>query len=751
MILLAGILLLCSTAHAVDFSKPIKEVRIEGAVRADQNTIRYYLQTQPGQKYNRASVSSDIRKIHGLGYFDDVRVDVKDDAGGPIVTFIFKEKPFVREIIITGAQEVQKESVLLKLKTKKGSFFQKEHIPLERQRIKNLYRDKGFYFTGVEDVVHRLDNNQVDLEYKIVEGKKINVGQVIFRGNEVFPDYKLREVISTKAVTWTSLFTSGGSYKKDALKADRLLLESFYNENGFIQASVGEPQVEIDREKRKIYIYFPVSEGSRFTTGKIDVEGDSVIPSDELKKIISLKEGDLFNQKTFREDIFKINDLYSQKGYVFASVTPKFSINREQRKVDVSIKPAKGEKVYLGRLEITGNEVTRDRVIRREFLVGEGELFDSQKLRDSFKRINALGYFEKVDFEQKSRGDEDLLDLTVKVEERETGQFSFALGYSSEEYLTVTGTLKWNNLFGKGQTLSISVDTSAKREDYMFSFTEPAIFDRRFMGGFELYNHEYFYDNYAERRVGSSVTLGRGVGNFMWVKAGYKLEQNNITVGDTETASKYLLDQQGKRTVGAVFPSVVYDSKDDPYSPAEGNRFYGYLEYAGVGGDEKYYKTIAEATHYQGLLFDFVGVGHAKIGYVRSYGDKPLNVSEKFFMGGARDLRGFNIKNVGPLDENGSAIGGEALLLFNVELQYRFTRYFRGFGFYDRGNVYGKNDEKGNTTDKLYDLSNMRQSWGFGIHFFSPIGPISLIYGFKLDKRVGEAPDEFHFTIGGEF
>ncbi|MDH5509690.1 MAG: outer membrane protein assembly factor BamA [Nitrospinota bacterium] len=747
---------LCSTsAQAFDASSPIKEVRIEGTTRADQNTVRYYLQTQPGQKYDRSRISSDIRKIHSLGYFDEIKVDIRETDGGLIATFVLKEKPFVKEIIITGAKEVEEPVVLLKLRTKKASFFMKEYLPWDQQRIKTLYRDKGYYFTEVESAIHKLENNQVNVEHVIKEGKKINVGLVGFRGNHKFPDHKLREVVSTKAITWTSLVTSGGSFKRDALKNDRLLLEAFYNEHGYIQVSVGEPKVEIDREKRKIYVYFPISEGEQYLTGDIQFEGDSVFTGEELRKLIVVKQGDVFNQKRFREDIFKINDKYAQKGYAFANVNPRFKVNREMKTVDVTLSPMKGDKIYLGRIEISGNESTRDRVIRREFLVGEGELFNSEKLRLSFQRINGLGFFEKVDFEQRSRGDKDLVDLEVKVEERETGQFSFALGYSSEEYLTVTGTLKWTNLLGKGQSLSVSVDTSTKREDYQFSFTEPAIFDQRFSSGFSLYNHTYAYQTYTDQRMGGSVTLGRGVGDFTWMKVGYKFEEImidiNTTVEDGVEPSQYLKDQEGKRVVGAIFPSITYNTKDDPYSPASGHRIYAYLEYAGIGGDQKYIKEIGEFTQYQPLMSEFVGMFHAKAGYIEAYGGVPLSVSEKFLMGGARDLRGFNLKEVGPQDENGEVIGGEALLLFNFELQYRFTRYFRGFGFYDRGNLYGKDDAKGNTTDKLFDLENMRQSWGFGIHFFSPMGPISLIYGFKLDKREGESADEFHFTIGGEF
>ena len=214
--------------------------------------------------------------------------------------------------------------------------------------------------------------------------------------------------------------------------------------------------------------------------------------------------------------------------------------------------------------------------------------------------------------------------------------------------------------------------------------------------------------------MGGSVNLGRGVGDFTWVKLGYKFEEITIDIGEPiegePEPSQYLKDQEGQRVVGALFPSITYNTKDDPYSPSSGNRIYGYFEYAGIGGDQKYHKTIGEFTHYQPLLYQFVGMFHSKAGYIEPYGGMSLSVSEKFFMGGARDLRGFNLKEVGPQDENGEAIGGEALLLFNFELQYRFTRYFRGFGFYDRGNVYGKDDAGGNSTDKLFDIENMRQA-----------------------------------------
>ncbi len=275
--------------------------------------------------------------------------------------------------------------------------------------------------------------------------------------------------------------------------------------------------------------------------------------------------------------------------------------------------------------------------------------------------------------------------------------------------------------------------------------------DREILGGLDAYNKTYQYDAYESVTTGGSMRLGRSLSEYVWLKLGYKYERADVTILNSDTASSYLLAQEGSLTTGSLFPSLTYDSRNDPYSPDEGTRLYAYAEGSGIGGDARFYRLIAEGSNYQHLWNEFIGMVHAKIGRAAGYDDKPLPITERFFMGGPSTLRGFTIRDIGPKDSLGEAIGGEASLLFNVELQYRFTRFFRGFLFYDRGNVYGGDDAFGNTTDQLYDLENMRHAWGFGIHFFSPIGPITMAYGFKLDQREGEGPNEFHFTIGGAF
>lgn len=739
-------------ASAIDLSKPIKEIRIKGARRADENTVRFYIHSKPGERYDGEKAREDIKRIYNLGFFDDIKLDVEEGkSGGLVLTFIFEEKPFVREIKFTGVQELEKNIAHAKVKTKKGAFFRQDHIPWDKRRLLQAYRNKGYYFTEINVKVHKLPNNRVDVEYVVTEGRKILVSQVMFRGAEAFGPEKLQRYIETTPATWLSFINDSGAYKKDVLKTDSLRIESFYHDHGYIQAQIGDPEVEIDKEKQKIYISFPVNEGDQFRARDVKITGDDIYSAEELAEQISLNEGDIFNRSQLREGIFKITELYSRKGYAYANVIPDVVVDGESKEVDVNISVNPGPKVYIGSISITGNEKTRDRVIRREFLLSEGELFDSEKLRKTRIRINNLGFFEAVDFEQRSRREEDMVDLEVKVSERQTGQFSVAAGYSSIENLIFQTQIKWMSLLGRGQELSLTADMSSRRGDFSISFTEPSLFDRRVSVGVDLYNRLFVYDAFDSRNNGGSLRFGKGFGEYTWGKISYKYEENNLKILDRETASSYLLAQEGRRSTGSISPSITYDTRNDYYSPTAGNRMSALLEVAGVGGKEKFYKVTTEYSVYKSLLYEFVGMAHAKAGYIQGYDGKDVAVYERFFMGGPRSLRGFTIRDVGPLDENGEAIGGESLLLLNLELQYRFTKYFRGFLFYDRGNVYGEDDQLDNTTSKHFDVEKMRHSWGFGVHFFSPVGPISIIYGFKLDQRSGESPNEFHFTVGGAF
>lgn len=747
----ALLLLPANNAHSINLDRSIEELKVEGLKRAEENTVRYYIKSEKGQKYSAKTVQEDIRRLYKLGYFDNIVIDAQELKYGLSITYQFTEKPFVSSIIFSGTDAVKEDILSARVRTKKGAFFRQGLLPWDKLRIKQVYRDKGYYFSEVETVVKRLKDNQVDVEYRIVEGKKITISDIRFVGNIIFSDRALSDQIESSDVGMFSFLSDSGAYKKDVVKTDILRIESFYHDNGYIKVKVAEPLVEIDKEGGGIVITFTVDEGDLYHVGEINVEGDEVYSADEILAAIDFSPGDVFNRSVFRKNIFTVTDLYSQKGYAYANVVPSMKINEETKVVDTTITTKKGRRVYVGKINIHGNEDTQDKVIRRKFLLHEGELFNSEKLRISKQQVQRLGFFESVDIEQRSHKDPDLINIDVNVLERNTGQLSFAVGYSSLEKLLLEGQVKWSNLMGAGQELSFTVDYSELRNDYSISFTDQALFDRPLLGGMELYNKTYEFDAYESKRTGWSLKSGRALGINLWAKLGYRYEEGKVTIIDADEASTYLKAQEGASISGSIFPSLTYDTRNDRFNPSSGYRLYGYYEIAGIVGDERYFKAIGEYSYYKHLYSSFVGMFHAKIGLAQAYDDQDLPITRRFFLGGPTSLRGFTINDIGPQDENGDVIGGEGLLLFNVELQYRFTDFFRGFLFYDRGNVYGGDDAKGNTTEQMYDLSEMRDAIGFGLHFFSPMGPITIAYGFKVDKKEDETDSEFHFTIGGAF
>lgn len=740
------------SAEVINLDKPIVQILIKGNERVDESTIRYYLNLKEGETYSATKVKSDIKRIYELGYFDDIKVDVEEIDEGLRVTYIVREKPFIREIKIKGNKEVESFEITKKLSLKKGIHFKNHFVSKDIESVKKLYQEKGFYFASVDVAIKEAENNQVDIEFKIEEGKKIYVTDIKFFGNKFFDEDTLKKSVDTQEKGFFSWFTNSGAYKKEVIKTDVLKLESLYHDNGFIRVKVEDPRIEVDKELRRIYITIFLTEGEQYRIGTVNVEGDEVYSESEIRSALKSGEGDIFNRSQFGKSIFDIIDMYSKKGYAFADVIPTTKVDDNLKKVDIDIKIERGRKVYLGRINIYGNDKTKDNVIRREFRLQEGDLFDSARLRRSRERLNNLGFFEEVNFEQKSRREEDMIDLDVKVTERSTGTLSVGAGYSSFENAMFFAQISNSNLFGRGQRLALNTNFSSLRKDYEIDFTEPRLFDKELLAGFSLFNTEREFFSYLSRNQGGSIRFGKSLDEYTWGNISYKQELVKISISNKTSASYFLLSQEGDRTTSSIAPSVTRDTRDDFFNPQKGSRQYLYGEYAGgpLGGIN-YYKLIGENSWYYPLWWNFVFMVHGKIGYADGHGDKELPIFERFFLGGAESLRGFNFNNIGPRDTVGNSIGGRSLLVFNFEVLYPFTRYIRGVVFYDRGNVYGKDGDISLTSSNDFDLGSMRHAWGFGIKFFSPVGPISFAWGFKLDKKPWENLSEFHFTIGRAF
>jgi len=728
----------------------ITKIKVVGNKRINESTIVYYVHSKAGEFFSYQTIREDIQRIYDLGHFEDVKVDADDQGGGLVVTFFLDEIPAIKNFSFTGNKEIKESEFLEKVSLSKGATYNKTQVITAVEKIKEVYQDKGYCLTKVEPKTKIYkDENMLDLTFQIEEGKKFGIKKISFSGNKAFKDKELLKNIETKESNLLSWFTRSGVYKRENFKTDLLRLEMFYRDHGYLKAAIGEPVIDIREKEEKIYITIPVEEGPQYSISKIVFSGDGTFTEQELKAKVKIKEGQVFNLSELREDISALSQLYSSKGFAYADIIPQREMNDKDKTVSLDIQIDKGEKIYIGKIAIKGNLSSRDKVIRREFRLAEGELFDSEKLKRTKQRIMNTGFFEDVKITTKKGDDEKVVDVEVDVKERPTGSISAGVGYSSYEKTLFNSSISQNNFLGYGQRVSFDTQLSALRQNFSLSFTEPYLFDREIQFGANLFNNELYYYNYRTTSVGGGLSLGKAYGEYIKYGSGYQFE--NIRISDValenETSWFYNRDDVTSR----ITPYFSYDTRDDFYNPNSGTKHFVRGELAGgpLGG-LGFYKMTYEATHYRTLLWGLVGMVHGKIGYSNGHSGDELPIYERFYMGGSNDLRGFSFDEVGPMDSNNYSMGGNKSLLFNAELQYEFIKNFRAFVFYDRGNVYGEGIDISKTSVD-YSLSDMRHSVGFGVRFFSPMGPIGLAYGWKMDQRPGERPGDFHFTMGGAF
>ena len=725
----------------------VESVKISGNKRIDESTILYYIRTKTGSILSKKQIREDIEQIYSLGQFKDIRVETRETLKGLELEFIVEEIPSIGDVDIVGNDKIDANDIREKIGLKRGATFN-DHMVLESSdEILKLYREKGYFFAQVDIDTQSGKGNLVNISIRIKEGEKVKIEKIRFSGNKAFPDDDLLDQMETQETSWFSFLDDSGVYQKDILKLDLFRVEGFYHDNGYLRVKVLEPRIDINKKAREVHITIPVEEGPQFRVKSLKLNSDDAVSADEIQKSIKTKVGEVYNVSELREDILTITDLYSKKGYAYADANPVSKLNDADRTVELSIEVDKGKKVYVGNIEILGNIKTRDNVIRREFRLKEGELFDSSKLKRSKQRINNLNFFEDVKIDTHRGLDPDLIDILTTVTERPTGNFTVGAGFSSVENLIFTTSISQNNLFGNGQNLSLNAQLSSIRADFSLSFTEPRLLDSEILLGIDAFNRDQDFLSFDSQSTGGGFRLGKNVSEYDSVNFRYRFE--TVELSGLAAADETEFFKNGNRVTSRVAPTYVHDSRDNFLNPSTGWRHVIGFEFAGLGG-AKFTKSVYEVTYYHPLIGKLVGAAHGRINYGDGYGGEELPGFERYFMGGPNSLRGFTIQDVGPKDSDGDPVGGEQSLLINLELQYPFTKSFRGFLFYDRGNVYGSGTDT-STTSKSFDLAEMRSSIGAGIRFLSPFGPLGFAYGIKLDKQSGEEAAQFHFSAGSAF
>lgn len=739
----------------IDKGENVCSVSIEGNQRIEDAAILRMISTRAGDTYDPARVSDDLKSVFKMGYFEDVRVESEESDGCVKVFFVVKERPTIRQIDISGNTVFEDSEILENISLEPGAIANIHRIKQDIRAIETMYKEKNYYNVHVTYSLEDKGNNTADLEFKVSEGEKVRVTKIIIEGNSAYDDDTLKDLMETEEAGFFSWLTGSGDLDPELLSQDIEKIRSFYKNHGFADARVADPVIEYKKDGIRIVI--KVEEGPRYRIGKIDFAGDLIEDKAKLFDLIHIDEEKFFNQKVLQNDVITISDLYADQGYAKADVIPQMRRTRpghgedgkeKAPEINITFYIRKGVLVTFERIEIGGNEKTRDKVIRRQLHVAEGDKYSVTKLRRSIQNLYRLDYFEDIKVKSEPGSSDDKMVLHINVKEKPTGTFSFGAGYSAVDKLYVMASVSERNFLGRGQTIDLSLQTGSQSRQFRFGFTEPWLFDIPLSAGIEAYNWTRDYDEYERDSKGGGITLGYPVADYTRVYLTYSYDSSRIS--NVMDGLDYLITE-GRETESSLALALVYDTRNRVINPTEGSRHKASVQYAGLGGSIGFIKTLVELGHYFPLFWSTSLFLHAEAGY--AYETKYLPDYEKFYLGGLSTLRGFDWRGVTAYEDNEekNEIGGEKYVLGNVEFIFPIIKEagLTGLVFYDTGNVYRK--------DQRIDLGNLRQSAGFGIRWYSPLGPMRLERGYILDRRKDdeghyiEDSGRWEFAIGGAY
>ena len=726
-------------AAAAATGEAIKSINVNGAQRLEADTIRTYIKLRIGQPYTQAAADQALKDLFATELFSDVQI--RNDGGN--LTIEVKENPVINRIILEGNKRLKSEKILPEIKLAARQIFTRSKVRADVARIIELYKRQGRFAASVEPKMVMLEQNRVDIVFEITEGPKSKVRKINIIGNEAFSDGELRGEMITKQTGLTRVFSSGTTYDPDRMAFDQQKLRQFYLTKGYADFRVVSAVAELTPDKKDFILTYVVEEGPRYKFGDVKVESQlRDFDGERLAAQLPMKKGDWYNAKMVEDTIERLNQTLGTFGYAFADVRPDYNRNKDDLTMGLSFQIAEAPRVYVEKIEVNGNTLTQDKVVRREFRLAEGDAFNSIQVKRSTARINSLGYFqEKFEIEQKPGSAPDRIILEANVEEKPTGQLQLSAGYSSLEGLIFQGAVEQRNFRGRGQTIGLNLAYSNYSKQVDVSFTEPYLFDRNVSLGVNVYRRDmnsfnYFNNNrntiYKQATTGFQVRAGLPLTEYVSAVASYTLNYDDISVDPTQyfttrqnppklecdplVAGRYLCDALGKRTSSIAGLSVIYDSLDNRYRPTRGKTSSVSVDFAGLGGSVKYVRARTNSAAYypigKGFVFSLRGEAGAIAPLNKSdvVGVDAVRLTDRFYLGEPQ-LRGFDIRGVGPrmirefYDSNGNLItdrnqvvddslGGRYYYLGHAELELPLGSGARELGlrpsiFMDIGAVWG--------------------------------------------------------------
>jgi outer membrane protein insertion porin family len=794
---LGGVVAVASpaSAQALPPSDKVERVDLQGNQFLQKETLLFYVSTKAGDRFDEARLKEDFRRLWDTGFLDDMRLDVFEAGQGKAVVFTVKERKRVQIVDYRGTKALSTTNIEDELKKKDAqiridSFYDPGKARRVEAIIAQMLADKGYPFAKVKHDAKSLGGAGFQVSFIVEEGQRAKIKEIDFVGNEVFSDKDLRGAmkkmrsgssgdvvgIVTAPTRWgKNTFTE--EKWSDPQEGDKKRLQDFYLNHGYVTASIGEPRITyvdgksgflkkkpVKWAKLEILVY----EGQRYRVGDLKFDGMTVFKEEGIRPLLKLQTGDWYKESRIEKLIDKLRDAYGAQGYFQWTVGIDRKPDPERKVVDVTLRMDEDKRYYVGKIRFTGNDTTRDKVIRREVYLNESDVFNTEALKLSIRRINQLGYFKPMEAPpaiQPSSVGEDRLDLVFKVEEQNRNQFTFGGGVSGLEGTFINASFSTSNFLGMGETLQLSAQSGRRTKNYQIALTEPYLFDRPITAGFDVFHRKITYESapnvvgYSQEGTGASLVVGLPVGRFSRLYTSYAYEivdiqdvQGLFTPIDPENGEPifdpFFFGSTGRRRESRITPSFVHNTVDNPWTPRSGVKYTASFELAGgpLGGTLDLYKPTAEAIFYIPHTRRTALGLRAQGAYVQPYGDTTiLPYYQRFFLGGETQIRGYNIRTVGPIDAENRAVGGNKYVLFNAEYYFDIGGPLRAVLFFDAGQAYAE--------DHKIDLRGLRTSTGAEMRFIMPVlnVPFRLIWAWNPHRDVFQPKTTFKFAVGTTF
>ena len=735
---------------AEDFQEKIKTISVEGAQRIEPSAVASYFGLSAGAEVSRYDLDLGLKKIYETGFYSDVSLD---DNQGNIVVHV-KENPSINQVIFEGNDKISKDDLEKETTLKSRSIYTRAKVQTDLKRLLDVYRRNGRYSAEITPQIIALEQNRVNLVYKITEGPKAFIEKITFIGNENYDSSTLSKVINSTVERWYQFLNDNDKYDPDRLSYDQELLRKFYFQNGYADFKIKSAIAELSPQQDAFYLTFTIEEGSRYKFGKVKV--DSKLPPAKMPDLtpsISIHEGDIYNATEVEDSINRMTDLLGDHGFAFVEINPDVKRREGGEKViDLTFNIAEGPKVYVDRINIFGNLRTLDNVIRREFKLSEGDAFSTSKLKRTEQRLNNLGYFEKVDIQRTPGSAPDKTNLDIEVTEKSTGDISLGAGYSTVDGPLADIGLRERNFLGTGQEVHARATIGSYRKNYDVGMTEPYFLGRELEAGFDLYQtFQNYQDNasFDREATGAVFKLGYNLSEYLKHQITYTIEQSKIT-NVADNASRFIKDQEGVDTASIIGHSLTYDKRDNKQMPTSGYVVRVSQDFAGVGGDDVFLRHELKGDYYVPLDKKWTYFLSGSAGNILGVG-QDVRINQRFFIG-SEEIRGFANAGIGPRDSvTGDPLGGETYYVITNEIRFPLglpdDLGVSGATFIDAGSLSGIHP----SDSTVFDSSSLRAAGGVGVAWASPFGPIRLDVGLPILKQRYDDTQLIRFKFGTNF